>query len=141
MGYKTPKYSSQLSMIPSPIRVLLVDRSLLLLFPTRIHSSATTSQTRMYSTPSRQSFHCLFSSLFNHKTLGNLLIIPLLQRIPCQAAKHQPRNRRPNATFPIPLSRLLRDDSSSHSANHAGPNTTVRGREMLLCFIEPVCGL
>ena len=130
-------------MMTPLIRILLVDRSLLLLFPTRIQPSATTSLIRMNLTLLVNPFFRWHSPLplsFT-KRMGNILIIPFLQRIPRQAAKHQPRNRRPNTAFPIALSRLLRNDSSSHSTNHAGPNTTVRGRKMLLRFVESVRGL
>ncbi len=42
------KYPCRRSMIPSPIRVLLADRSLLLLLPIPIHSSEITSEPRVF---------------------------------------------------------------------------------------------
>ena len=78
------------------------------------------------------------SSLHPQQRIKNSLIIPPLQRIPRQATKHQPRNRRPDTALPVPLRRLLRDDGPRHRADHARADPPVRRREMLLGLVEPV---
>lgn len=126
---------------PSPVRIPLASRPLFILLPTQYPSSAITTSDS-HNTPSRHHPYLPPSPAPSpsqlHRRGKNLLIIHTLQRIPRQATNHQPRNRRPNTPLPIPLRRLLRDNSASHSANHARPDATVRSGKMLLRLVESI---
>lgn len=78
----------------------------------------------------------LHSRRFRSIMAADLLIIPLLQRITRQPAKHQPRNRGSDAPLPIALSDFLRSDRPSDGANHTSANASIRSGKVLFRLVE-----